>query len=245
MPEGYHGDSRGDRGTLQYSVEQRIVQNAPRDTFYAVFNPHAVSLPSQLTMHPFGILYRPLPAGNLPSAQARKQVWSRYATASIYGSFHQDFMHRHLSARFNFALGRYLFGAGQQALGLNLITLASRIGYDDTIIHADIALFLIGEGLLKEARTELEKALVYGEDLGGVHTNWGYYYLKLGDYEKAAASYARAVAFHPDSFKYYNNLGIALHKAGENDKAAAAFRQSLAIKPHQPAVLRFMKDHLE
>jgi tetratricopeptide (TPR) repeat protein len=152
-------------------------------------------------------------------------------------------MSRHLSAYFHFALGQYLFAAGQRPFGLEIMKSASQIAYDDTVIHSDIALFLMGEGFLEEARTELEKTLVYNEDLGGVHTNWGYYYFKLGNYEEAATSYAKAIEFTPDSFDYYNNLGLALHQAGKGHEAIAAFQQSLAINPDQPKVTGFLKDY--
>jgi len=219
------------------------VQNAKKDIFYAVFNPYAVSLPPQFTMYPFGILYRPLPTGNLPPAHLSNRIWSRYVTESTYGTFHKDFMNRHLSARFNLALGQHLFDTGQQVLGLKLTKLASQIAYDDTVIHSDIALLLMDEGLLQEARTELENALVYSEDLGGVYTDWGYYYFALGDYEKAVASYTKAVACSPDNFHYYNNLGLALHQAGKNHEVITAFRQSLAINPDQPLVRAYLKQH--
>jgi hypothetical protein len=243
MPDRRNDDSPGSRGALGHIVEQEIVANAKQDVFYAVFNPDAVSVPSPFTMYPFGILHTPRPIGDLPSAYLTKRVWSRYVTESTYSTFHKDFMNRHLSARFNFALGQYLFAAGQPALGLEIITLASQIGYDDPVIHSDIALFFMGEGFLEEARTELEKALVYSEDLGGVHTNWGYYYFTLGDYEKAITSYAKAIAFSPGSFDYYNNLALALHQAGKYDEAMDAFRQSLAIKADQPMVTGFLKKH--
>ena len=243
MPDRYNGYVLGNGERSGHSVEQRIVENTQQDIFYAVFNPNAVSVPVQFTMHSFGILYWPLPTGDLHPDHLSKRVWSRYITESTYDNFHKDFMTRHLSARFHFALGQYLFSIGQQTLGLEIIKLASQIGYDDTVIHSDIALYLMGEGFLEEARAELEKTLVYNEDPGGVHTNWGYYYFKLGDYEKAVTSYERAVQFSPDSFDYYNNLGLALHQAGKNNEAVAVFRQSLAINPDQPKVTGFLKDH--
>ncbi|MBW1742973.1 MAG: DUF2723 domain-containing protein [Deltaproteobacteria bacterium] len=243
MPDRYDDYSPKNAERSGYSVEQRIVENSQHDIFYAVFNPDAVSLPVQFTMYPFGILHRPFPTGDLPPEHLGKQAWSRYVTESADDTFYKDFMNRHLSARFHFALGQYLFATGQEALGLEIIKLASQIGYDDTVIHSDIALFLMGEGFLGKAQIELEKALVYNEDLGGVHTNWGYYYFKLGDYEEAVTSYKKAIELSPDSFDYYNNLGLALHQAGKGHEAIVAFRESLAINPDQPKVRGFLKNH--
>jgi tetratricopeptide (TPR) repeat protein len=243
MTDRDHDGSLMKEEGIGHSVEQKIVENAQQDVFYAVFNPDAPSVPVQFTMYPFGILYWPLPTGNPPSAYQSKQVWSRYVTESTYDTFYKDFMNRHLSAQYNFALGQYLFATGQRAFGLDIIKLASQIGYDDTVIHSDIARFLMGEGFFDEARLELERTLDYNEDLGGVHTNWGYYYFKIGDYEKAAISYAKAIEFSPESFDYYNNLGLALHRAGNNKEAILAFRQSLTINPDQPMVTAFLKNH--
>ena len=242
MPHGNDDCSPGNGERLEPIIEQRIVENTGDDVFYAVFNPHAVSLPDHFTMSPFGILYKPLRTGVPSPKDVGKQVWSRYVTESIYDDFHKDFMSRHLSANFHFALGKYLFAADQQALGLEFMKSASQIGYDDTMIHSDIALFLIDEEFLEQARTELEKALVYNEDLSGVYTNWGYYYLKLGDNDKAVGSYDKAVELSPDSFDSYNNLGLALHRAGRDEEAAAAFQQSLKIHPDQPKVRSFLKE---
>jgi hypothetical protein len=243
MPDRYNDYSPKNGERFEHSVEQKIVEDSQHDIFYAVFNPNAVSLPVQFTMYPFGILHRPLPTGDLPPEHPGKRVWSHYVTESTYDNFHKDFISRHLSACFHFALGQYLFAAGQRPFGLEIMKSASQIAYDDTVIHSDIALFLMGEGFLEEARTELEKTLVYNEDLGGVHTNWGYYYFKLGNYEEAATSYAKAIEFTPDSFDYYNNLGLALHQAGKGHEAIAAFQQSLAINPDQPKVTGFLKDY--
>jgi Tfp pilus assembly protein PilF len=111
------------------------------------------------------------------------------------------------------------------------------------MIHSDIAVLLTDQGFLEEARSELEKALVYYEDLSGVHNNWGYYFHKLGDYDKAIAAFREAVELSLDNFGYYNNLGLVLHQAGRKNEATLAFQQSLAINGDQPKVERFLQEH--
>jgi Flp pilus assembly protein TadD len=152
-------------------------------------------------------------------------------------------MNRHVCASFHFSLGKYLFMMGHPVPGLKEIKWASEIGYDDTMIHSDIAVLLTDQGLLEEARSELEKALVYYEDLSGVHNNWGYYFHKLGDYDKATAAFREAVELSPDNFRYYNNLGLVLHQAGRKKEATLAFQQSLAMNGDQPKVETFLREH--
>jgi tetratricopeptide (TPR) repeat protein len=225
------------------SAEERIVKNAKNDVYFAVFNPEDISLPDPFTMYPFGILYRPLRSETPCPECLAKYAWTHYETESVHEDFRKDFMNRHLAAHFHFALGRYLFATGQPALGLKVVKGASQIAYDDTMIHSDIALFLIDKGFLDEARGELEKALVHAEDLSGIYTNWGYYYWKRVDYDKAIVSFRRAVELRPGSFEYHNNLGLSLHQAGRVEEALAVFQRSLKINPDQPKVERFFKEY--
>ena len=239
-----HKDCFGKQGgEFRRCIERWIVQNTQNGIYYAVFNPHAVSIPDQFVMYPCGILYKAVRGEILFPEAICKRIWNRYVTESIYDDFYRDFMNRHLSAYFHFSLGKYLFMVDQPALGLKETEWASRIGYDDTMIHSDIALLLIDQGLLEEARSELEKALIYYDDLSGVYTNWGYYYCELRDYDKAVVSFRKAIELNPDRFDYYNNLGLALFKAGRNHEAIMAFQQSLAINGNQPKVERFLQEH--
>jgi tetratricopeptide (TPR) repeat protein len=225
------------------SAEAWIVENAKNDVYFAVFNPDAVSLSDPFAMYPFGILYRPLRSKTPCPECLAKHTWTHYETESVHDDFHKDFMNRHLAAHFHFALGKYLFATDQPALGLKLIKWASQIAYDDTMIHSDIAVFLIDKEFLEEARPELEKAFVHAEDLSGIYTNWGYYYWKGLDYDKAIASFRKAVELRPASFDYHNNLGLALHQAGRVEEAIAVFQRSLKINPDQPQVTRFFKEY--
>ncbi|MBW1770329.1 MAG: tetratricopeptide repeat protein [Deltaproteobacteria bacterium] len=154
-------------------------------------------------------------------------------------------MNRHVCAHFHFSLGKYLFMIGKPVPGLKEIKWASQIGYDDTMIHSDIALLLIDQGFFEEARSELEKALIYYDDLGGVYTNWGHYYYELRYYDEAIKSFRQAIKLDPDNFDYYNNLGLALYQAGRNDEAAAALHQSLSMNRDQLKVETFLQKHPE
>lgn len=242
-PDSYKDHFYGKWGEFRPVVEKSILENAQDGIYYAVFNPYAVSIPDEFVIFPCGILYKTMRSSALFTEDIGKRVWTRYVTESIYDNFHKDFMNRHVCASFHFSLGKYLFMMGHPVPGLKEIKWASEIGYDDTMIHSDIAVLLTDQGLLEEARSELEKALVYYEDLSGVHNNWGYYFHKLGDYDKATAAFREAVELSPDNFRYYNNLGLVLHQAGRKKEATLAFQQSLAMNGDQPKVETFLREH--
>jgi type IV pilus assembly protein PilF len=99
-------------------------------------------------------------------------------------------------------------------------------------------------GLFEEARQELEKALVYFDDLSEAYNNWGYFYHKIGEYENAAESFCKAIELNPDNFAYYNNMGFALYEAGRTEESLITLKKSLSIKEDQPEILRFIEEHL-
>jgi len=222
-----------------YAVENRIIEKAPNGVYRCIFNPFAIRVPRGYAMHPYGILYKM--AGDTAPRDTGRRVWSRYVSLSLADDFRKDFMNRQVAAYFHVALGKYLFMAGRPENGLESMQLASEVGYDDTTIHSDIAVFLTDRGFYKQARLELNKAMIYYEDLSGVHNNWGYYYNSLGSYHEAARSYRKAIRLRPHNHGYYNNLGLTLHRAGDRDGAALAFRKSLSINPDQPEIEEFLK----
>lgn len=244
MPSNKHGDCSREKGErMDRCIEKSIVENAPGSVYYAVFNPDALSLPERFQVRPVGILHKAVRDGDVLPQDIVNRIWNRYATESIYEDFYRDFMNRYLCAYFHLTLSKYLFLSGQPGLGLQEAKSASKIAYDDTMIHSDIALMLIDRGFYEEAHAELEKAMVYYEDLAGVHTNWGHYYYKINDYDQAIASFRKAVELRPDSFDYLNNLGLALCQAGRGDEARVIFQRSLAINTNQPKVKAFLREH--
>jgi tetratricopeptide (TPR) repeat protein len=243
-PDNYKDHFYGKWEEFRPVVEKSILERTQDGIYYAVFNPYALSTPDQFVIFPYGILYKAIRDSDLFPQNIGKRVWNRYATESIYANFHKDFMNRHVCAHFHFSLGKYLFMTNHAVPGLKEVKRASEVAYNDTMIHSDMAVFLTDQRLFEEARSELEKALIYCEDLSGVHNNWGYYFDKLGDYDKAAVAFRKAVELSPDNFGYYNSLGLVLHRTGRKDEAALAFQQSLAINKDQPKVERFLKEHV-
>jgi Flp pilus assembly protein TadD len=227
---------------LRPMVEKRIIEEPHNGIYYAVFNPFPISVPDGFALHPYGILHKMTQDATLSSQDAGQSVWPLYVTESLLDDFRKDFMTREVAAYFHFARGKYFFMTGQPDQGLKSIQWASRVGYDGTDIHSDMAVFLTDHGFFEQARCEREKALIYYEDLSGVYNNWGYYYHKLGDYDKAAESFRKAIDLRPDNHGYYNNLGLALYHCGRKDEANLAFQRSLAMDGNQSDLSRFLKE---
>jgi len=220
------------------ALEKRIIDEAANGVYYCVFNPFAITVPEGYAMYPYGILQK------IAKVSAPKDtgdsVWSRYVTLSLDDDFIKDFMNRQVAANFLFAKGKYLFTSGSPEQGLASVRRASRVGYDDTTIHSDMAVFLTDQGAFEEARRELDMAMAYHQDLSGIYNNRGYYHNRTGEYAEAAKWYRKAIELRPDSYGYYNNLGLALRHAGDEGNAVLAFERSLAINPDQPELRTFM-----
>jgi hypothetical protein len=230
---------------LRNQREERITkEEGSRNVFYAVFVPNAIRLPDQYSLIPLGVLHQVVNKEQLFQPQKASNVWRYYSTESFYDNFRRDFMSREICAYFHFNRGKYLILSGQPAAGLKSMKHSSQIGYDDDLIHNDMAIFLVDSGFFEEARLELEKALIYHEDLSGVHNNWGYYYHKIGKYNEAIASFRKAIELKPDDVGYHNNLGFALYEGGKNEEAFHALKKSLAINDRQSAIRGFIKKYL-
>jgi Tfp pilus assembly protein PilF len=107
-----------------------------------------------------------------------------------------------------------------------------------------MAVFLTDHGFFEEAKLSLERALLYHEDLSGVHNNWGYYYHKIGKHEEAVMSLRKAVDLRPERYGFLNNLAFALFEAGHQEEASRVFQKSLSLKENQPEIRRFMKEKI-
>ncbi|MBN2125967.1 MAG: tetratricopeptide repeat protein, partial [Deltaproteobacteria bacterium] len=232
------------KGTLDRSTVQRVLrEKSSRGVYLAVFDPHALPLPEPSTLTAWGILQRLVACDHRADTGSLERVWRRYARESFYDSFERDYMARQVCAYFFFHLGKYAFSSGRPDQGLETLRLASRIGYDDELIHSDIGVFLSDLRLFEEAREELEKALVYHEDLSVVYGNWGYFYTALGDYDQAVLFLEKAIDLRPDKYGYYNNFGFALYQVGRKEEALAALRKSLSMFRDQPVIERFIREH--
>jgi len=229
---------------LRYMCEKQIVKRGSfSGVFYAIFMPHTIKMPDQYFLIPYCLLYRTIKEDAITRPYKIKNLWKYYSSESFFDKFQKDYLNRQICAFFYFRYGQYCFMAGDRDMGIRYIESASRIGYNDTGIHSTIGIFLTDQGFFKEARKELEKALIYNESLSVAHSNWGYYYYKTGRYNKAVESFRKTVKLHPENAICHKNLGYALFKAGRKNEAEAAFQESLIIDGDQPEMLRFMEEH--
>jgi hypothetical protein len=227
------------RNALEKTI---ITGNGGRPVYYAVFGPYAVDLPDLYRLIQKGILSRVVKEGENMERGDLHRVWASYAMESVYGPFEKDFMNREICAYYFFDRGKALILSGQTSAGLSHMKRARDVGYNDNVIHSEMAVFLTDHGFFEEARLSLERALLYHEDLSGVHNNWGYYYHKIGKYEEAVMSFRKAVDLHPDRYGFLNNLAFALFEAGHKEEASRVFQKSLSLKENQSEIRKFMKD---
>ncbi|RPJ21409.1 MAG: tetratricopeptide repeat protein, partial [Desulfobacteraceae bacterium] len=219
-----------------------IVESRGRPVYYAVFGPYAVDLPDLYRLIQKGILSRMVKEGENVEMGDLHRVWATYAMESIYAPFEKDFMNREICAYYFFDRGKSLILSGQTSAGLTHMKRARDMGYNDNVIHSEMAVFLTDHGFFEEANLSLERALLYHEDLSGVHNNWGYYYHKIGKYEEAVTAFRMAVDLKPERYGFLNNLAFALFEAGHKEEASRVFQKSLSLKENQSEIRKFMKD---
>jgi tetratricopeptide (TPR) repeat protein len=226
-------------------IEKQIIEKkGDRAVYYAKFVPDPIQMPAQHQLVPFGLLNKVVRIGEKRKLGKSYQVWRYYSLESFNEDFHRDFMNREVAAFFHFNHAKLFFARGHSSLALKYIQRASNVGYNDHLIHTEMAIFLIDRGLYEEGRKELEKALVYHMDLSGVHHNWGYYYHKIGDYNKAIKSFQKALELNSENYSYHKHLGFSLYEVGRNEVAYQAFQRSLAIEPNQPDLRDFMGKYI-
>jgi len=229
---------------LRAILEKKVIEKmAPHGVYFAGFNLYTISMPDRYRMVPFGILNQIIDDKTAFKEQEAIRVWDYYSMESLSDNFQRDYMNREVTAYFYFKKGKYFIMVGKPGVALKYFKAASKTGYNDDMIHSDMALFLTDHGFFEEARSELEKALMHYQDLSGIHNNWGYYYHKLGNSDKAIESFKKAIELNPDNYNYYNNLAFDLYEAGKKKEALSMLRKSLTIKEDQMKILEFIKEH--
>ena len=226
-------------------VEKKIIrERAEQGVYFSVFAPFSIEMPPGYFLVPFGVLSRIIRNAALLRDKTPTTVWRYYATQSYMDDFERDYMNREVAADFWFRRGKYLVLLGKRGVGLKNLKMASRIAYDGTRIHSELAVFLVDNGFFKEARRELEQASRYHENLAGLYNNWGYYYNKVGDYNRAEMFFRKAISKDPGKTDFYNNLALVLYEKGEKGKALQAVKKSLSIDGDQPRTKKFMEEKL-
>lgn len=238
----YHGKWEDLSSILQHRIIQKKVSEG---VYYAVFNPYAISMPEKYYLVPYGIVSQVVSENPDDNKIKRYNIWKYYMTQSFEDNFYRDYMTREVAAHFHFCFGKELILSGNRAAGLKRMKLASRIGYDDDMIHTALAVFFIDTGLLKEAKTELEKSMLYSDDLSIVNNNWGYYYIKKDDHRDAIRYFKKAVSLQPDKVIFLNNLGYAYMGAGDKGAALDTFQKSLKIRNDQARIKKVVEELID
>ena len=237
-------DLGGTGGGFESMVDRTIrAEGKVRGVYFLMFNPHLISVPDGFRLSPCGILRKAVPDNDPVVVVDAGSVWEDYCAESFHDDFVRDYMSREVCSFFFFRKGESLWASGRIGEALQHLKLASLIGYNDTSIHSEIGLFLTDRGFFDEARKELEKALVYHDDLSGIDNNWGYYYHRIGDYQKAIMAFGKAIELSPRNYTYHNNLGLVFHDAGKREEARLSFGKSLGINNDQPKVKSFVEIH--
>ncbi|MCP4576050.1 MAG: tetratricopeptide repeat protein, partial [Deltaproteobacteria bacterium] len=243
-PEQRRFNFEGTGGDVKLMMHKKIAREAEkRGVYFAVFNPYAVPIPNGFHLVPYGILRKLVPDQGSAGTDNATNVWDHYYSKSFHDDFERDYMSREVCSFYFFRKGENLWRADRTAESLAQLRIASRIGYNDTAIHSEIGLFLTDRGFFHAARSAFEKALLYHDDLSGIHNNWGYYYHKTDDYKKAMASFSEAIALSPRNTTYHNNMGLISHKAGNKEEARLSFKKSLSINNDQPKIKAYMETH--
>jgi tetratricopeptide (TPR) repeat protein len=220
-----------------------IKEKISRGVYFSSFNPYFVSMPDEYTLMPYGILSMVVNDQIDVDQRKRAQIWNYYATGSLEDSFVRDYMNREITADYHINKGQHLIMLGGIEPGLKRLKLASEIAFNDEVIHMRLSVLFSDFGFFDEAKLELEKSLIYCQDLASVYNSWGYYYSKRGDLGNAVDSIKKAVEIDPDNILYYNNLGFILLNAGQNDSAIEVFRNSLSIDSNQERIQEIVKEH--
>jgi tetratricopeptide (TPR) repeat protein len=246
----YMGNNKGDFvyhgewDDLVNILEKEIIEKkSNHGVYYSLFNPYIISVPENYSLIPYGILRRVVNDRIEIDQKKRVQIWNYYVADSIEDTFVRDYMNREVVANYYYSKGSHLIMLGGIEPGLKRLKLASQIGYNDNDIHMELALSFSDLGYFDEARIELEKSLLYSQDLAGLYNNWGYYYSKKGETNKAIDSIKKAIEIDPGNTLYYNNLGSLLLETGQKDLAIKMFKKSLLIKNNQEGIKKILQEN--
>jgi tetratricopeptide (TPR) repeat protein len=228
------------QAVLEKSVIEKEVNNG---IYFTTINPNSISMPENYRFVPYGLLSRVIKKEPDINQSKRAHIWNYYVTESLEDNFDRDYMNREITADFHYRKGKELLLLGGTEAGLRRLKLASQIGYNDELIHPQLALLFSDFGFFDKAKAELEKSLIYCQSVAGVYNDWGYYYAKHGDLKNAIDSINKAIEIDSSNTLFYNNLGSLLLDSGRKDSALKAFRKSLSINKNQDAIKKILQEN--
>ena len=97
--------------------------------------------------------------------------------------------------------------------------------------HNNLALILLGDGRLEDARAQLVEALRLNPRIAELQLNMGRLLLGEGSPAKAVEYLQAAVRLNPLLVSAQNNLGVALMRLGRPDEAAVPLAEAVRLQP--------------
>ena len=102
--------------------------------------------------------------------------------------------------------------------------------------HTGLALSLIAQDRLEEARDALTEAIHLDAAAATPRALIGVIHDRLGDHEAAQVQYERAHQLRPTDWVILNNLGVSLLLSRAPEEAALRLREAVHLKPRDPAL---------
>ncbi len=97
--------------------------------------------------------------------------------------------------------------------------------------HNNLALILLADGRVDEAREHLKEALRLGPDIAEHHLNMGRLLLADGEPAQALGYLQAAVRLEPRLVSAQNNFGVALMRLGRANEAVTSLMEAVRLQP--------------
>jgi tetratricopeptide (TPR) repeat protein len=120
---------------------------------------------------------------------------------------------------------------GRWESDLTLFTHAVAVTTDNYFAHNNLALALVADGRVVEAKAHFLEALRIRPAFADAHANLGNLLVAEGKAAEAVARYREAMRLRPSFAGVRVNLGLALRTLGDPRGAEASFREALLIDP--------------
>jgi len=234
-----HGGPLRGPGWKRAAVERALHEGVP---VYTVSESDAVRPTGGYRLHPWGILFRYLPAGQTPEPP---DYWTRYRAAGAEGvTVRSGYLARIIAASYPIQEARERFLQGREEEGRRLLERAARVGEGTgpALNNVGLAYQRVGDG--EWAEKSFREAEEVSRD--GLPTlNLARLLAERGETEEAAERYRRVIDVDP-RFRQTAllELGRLMLREGSPDAAFSFFLDAAGERPGEPAPLIGMGESL-
>jgi tetratricopeptide (TPR) repeat protein len=106
---------------------------------------------------------------------------------------------------------------------------------DAAIAHDFMGLAYVDKGMMDEAITQFQKAIVLNPDLVTAHDNLGESYVVTGSIDRGIEELERAIRLSPGFADAHSNLGLAYWKKGLSAEAVTEYETAIRLQPRNAA----------